>query len=201
MSLKGNKTPVKVNVTTPNVEVNVNQPPAPPNVDLLDLFHMAKTFKDRRSNSGKIAPHDLLEFYRGEMSFLDDTSGEVLSAEMKGSVGWNKVVKGRITEKFVHSAAVTSAKHTNDFLASKILGYGARVTRSESMRQNSQVKERVLASTLKVFKLPGQNLEPCGLYMWAQFPIFATSPDAISENYVYKVFVRKEMCHCIPNSL
>lgn len=178
----------RVNLSTPNVEVNVNQNADDPEITSnFDLFKLTKKFKERQGRQNESEPHALLDFVQNEMRWIDETKGEVMSAEKKGSSAWKAAVKGRITETYVHSAQATTAKHTNEFLVSKILGYGGRVTRSETMSQNIKLKEKVLHSIHEMWSQPEHNVQRCGLFMRAEYPIFAATADAITENYAYKV--------------
>lgn len=184
-----NQNPVRVDFSTSNAEVNVNQNADDPEITSknFDLFKLTKKFKDRQGHQNESNPHSLLDFVQNEMRWIDLTKGEVLSAENKGSSAWRAAIKGRITEKFVHSAQATTAKHTNEFLVSKILGYGGRVTRSETMSQNINLRDRVLHSIREMWSQPEHNVQRCGLFMRADYPVFAATADAITENFVYKV--------------
>lgn len=203
-SRNSNTSPVQVNIATPNVEVvdvgrQSGRRSHRHNNHQFDLYKMAQELKERKPSSVKISPETLLDFYAEKMRWLDGTSGEMLSADELNSAVWRDAIKGRITQNYVHSAAVTTARHTNEFLVSKIVGCGGRVTRSETMRQNFALKEKVIASIKKVWE-PEHNVEQCGLFMMSKLPVFAATADAITEHYVFKVLVRLRVCRFIPNS-
>lgn len=186
-----------MNLPSPNVQVNVDQHPvhATGNTQKFDLYHLAKEFKENRPEP--FTWTSMLDFCTNEMRWIDETDGEVLPAAKKGTLEWKAAVKGRITEKFVHSAQATSLRHTNDFLVSKIVGYGARVTRSETLSQNFDLRgfEKILESLREMWSQPEHNVRRCGLFLRSEYPTFAATADAICEQYVYKIIVsRSDLC-------
>ncbi|XP_063708599.1 uncharacterized protein LOC134837174 [Culicoides brevitarsis] len=161
--------------------------PAEQSQPVFDLYKLAKSMKEL--NPGQvIVAHAFLDFCSNEMG---EQSNEILPMEKRGSIEWKAAIKGRITEKFIHSAQ-RSGTRENDFLLSKIVGYAARVTRSETSDTRA-LKVKVLNTIRELWTTPDHRIKECGLYIRSDFPVFSATVDAISDLYVYKIITTDSM--------
>uniref|UniRef100_A0A336K755 CSON004025 protein n=1 Tax=Culicoides sonorensis TaxID=179676 RepID=A0A336K755_CULSO len=186
--------PVKVNINQQEFNVNINgdknDKSAKEMLEKIDLIQLAKKFI-RVESKAQNDPNALLRFYKKQFKWMEFASREVLPAEMQDTIEWGNAVKGRITENLVHSAAESTARRTNPLLVSKILGTCGVVTRSESIKNRTEIKEKVLHDISDHWESHGHYWKKCGLYLTYDYPMFSATCDAISEKFVYKIYV----CH------
>lgn len=153
---------------------------------VFDLYTIARQFKELNNGEHANNPHTFLDYFQRKIEELEITNScEVLPNQKKLSNEWKSLIKGRITEKYIHSAQL-SGMRSNSFLVSKIMGHAVRVTRSETTSQND-LKTKVFRSICQIW--PQYNVQPCGLYVKLDCPIFAATVDAISDDYVFKIIV------------